>query len=114
MSVGERAGDTRQESFAGRHLGEVDELVGPVVLLDMAGPAHDRPYELDEVASAELAEQVLRRPFSPPLSPERSGGRYFYLFNIEHIFGVRRLYGGSDKEAIGEIARLLRDGMRPR
>ncbi|MCO5165584.1 MAG: TetR/AcrR family transcriptional regulator [Planctomycetes bacterium] len=39
---------------------------------------------------------------------------YFYLFNIEHIFGVRRLYGGSDKEAIGQIARLLRDGMRPR
>lgn len=39
---------------------------------------------------------------------------YFYLFNIEHIFGVRRLYGGSDKDAIGEIARLLRDGMRPR
>ena len=43
----------------------------------------NRAYELDEVASAELAEQVLRRPFSPPLSPERSGGRYFYLFNIE-------------------------------
>lgn len=39
---------------------------------------------------------------------------YFYLFNIEHIFGVRRLYGGSDREAIGQIARLLRDGMRPR
>jgi AcrR family transcriptional regulator len=39
---------------------------------------------------------------------------YFYLFNIEHIFGVRRLYGTSDKDAIGEIARLLRDGMRPR
>lgn len=39
---------------------------------------------------------------------------YFYLFNIEHIFGVRRLYGVSDREAIGQIARLLRDGMRPR
>jgi AcrR family transcriptional regulator len=39
---------------------------------------------------------------------------YFYLFNIEHIFGVRGLYGCSDKEAIDGIARLLRDGMRPR
>jgi AcrR family transcriptional regulator len=39
---------------------------------------------------------------------------YFYLFNIEHIFGVRRLYGVSDKDAIEGIARLLRDGMRPR
>lgn len=39
---------------------------------------------------------------------------YFYLFNIEHIFGVKRLYGSSDKDAISTIATLLRDGMRPR
>lgn len=39
---------------------------------------------------------------------------YFYLFNIEHIFGVKRLYGVSDGDAIEGIARLLRDGMRPR
>lgn len=39
---------------------------------------------------------------------------YFYLFNIEHVFGVKRLYGTSDKEAIGTIATLLRDGLRPR
>jgi hypothetical protein len=44
----------------------------------------NRAYELgDEVASADAAEQLLRKPFSPPLSPERSGGRYFYLFNAE-------------------------------
>ncbi len=39
---------------------------------------------------------------------------YFYLFNIEHIFGVKRLYGTSDSEAIGEIANLLRRGLEPR
>lgn len=39
---------------------------------------------------------------------------YFYLFNIEHLFGVRRLYGGSDKQAISMISRLMRDGMLPR
>jgi hypothetical protein len=44
----------------------------------------NRAYDLgDEVASADAAEQLLRKPFSPPLSPERSGGRYFYLFNVE-------------------------------
>ena len=39
---------------------------------------------------------------------------YFYLFNIEQIFGVRRLYGTSAKQAIGGIAKLLREGMLPR
>ena len=39
---------------------------------------------------------------------------YFYLFNIEQIFGVKRLYGGSDKQAIATIADLLRNGMAPR
>lgn len=39
---------------------------------------------------------------------------YFYLFNIEQIFGVKKLYGTSGREAIGTIATLLRDGMRPR
>lgn len=39
---------------------------------------------------------------------------YFYLFNIEHIFGVKRLYGGSDQDAIESISKILRDGMRPR
>lgn len=39
---------------------------------------------------------------------------YFYLFNIEHIFGVKRLYGGSDQDAIEAISKILRDGMRPR
>jgi AcrR family transcriptional regulator len=39
---------------------------------------------------------------------------YFYLFNIEHLFGVRRLYGTSDKQAIASISQLLREGMLPR
>lgn len=39
---------------------------------------------------------------------------YFYLFNIEQIFGVKRLYGTSDKQAIATIADLLRNGMAPR
>ncbi|MGE0712703.1 MAG: TetR/AcrR family transcriptional regulator [Planctomycetota bacterium] len=39
---------------------------------------------------------------------------YFYLFNIEHIFGVRRLYGVSDSEAIGTIAEIFRRGLQPR
>lgn len=39
---------------------------------------------------------------------------FFYLFNIEHIFGVKRLFGTSDKDAIGTISTLLRDGMLPR
>lgn len=39
---------------------------------------------------------------------------YFYLFNIEHIFGVKRLYGGSANAAIDTIADLLRNGMAPR
>jgi hypothetical protein len=39
--------------------------------------------DLGEVSSIQAAEQLLRQPFSPPLSPERSGGRYFYLFNAE-------------------------------
>ena len=38
---------------------------------------------LDEVTSVEAAELVLRKPFSPPLSPGRSGDKYFYLFNVE-------------------------------
>jgi hypothetical protein len=38
---------------------------------------------LDEVTSIDAAEQVLRRPFSPPLSPDRRGSTYFYLFNAE-------------------------------
>lgn len=39
---------------------------------------------------------------------------FFYLFNMERVFGVKRLYGTSDRAAIGTIAQLLRDGMRPR
>ena len=35
---------------------------------------------------------------------------FFYLFNIEHIFGVKRLYGTSDKQAIASISNLLRKG----
>jgi hypothetical protein len=42
-----------------------------------------RTSELGEVSSIEAAEQLLRQPFSPPLSPERHGGRYFYVFNAE-------------------------------
>jgi hypothetical protein len=38
---------------------------------------------LDEVTTIEAAEQVLRRPYSPPLSPSRNGSTYFYLFNAE-------------------------------
>ncbi len=39
---------------------------------------------------------------------------FFYLFNMEHVFGVKRLFGRSDREAIATISRILRDGMRPR
>jgi hypothetical protein len=39
--------------------------------------------DLGEVSSIQAAEQLLRQPFSPPLSPQRSGARYFYLFNAE-------------------------------
>ena len=39
---------------------------------------------------------------------------YFYLFNMEYVFGVKDFYGTSHREAIGTIARLLREGMRPR
>jgi hypothetical protein len=38
---------------------------------------------LAEVTTIEAAEQALRAPFSPPLSPGRQGGRYFYLLNAE-------------------------------
>src|SRR4051812_10683132 len=43
----------------------------------------NRPDDLGEASSIEAAEQILRKPFSPPLSPERAGGRYFFLFNAE-------------------------------
>ena len=39
---------------------------------------------------------------------------FFYLFNIEQIFGVKRLYGTSDRQAIATISTLLREGMAPR
>ncbi len=39
--------------------------------------------DLGEVSSIEAAEQLLRQPFSPPLSPQRRGARYFYLFSAE-------------------------------
>ena len=39
---------------------------------------------------------------------------FFYLFNIERVFGVKRLYGTSDREAITTISRLLREGLLPR
>ncbi|MCA8924398.1 MAG: TetR/AcrR family transcriptional regulator [Planctomycetes bacterium] len=39
---------------------------------------------------------------------------YFYLFNIEYVFGVKRPFGTSDKDMIGSIATVLREGMRPR
>lgn len=44
---------------------------------------NNRPDDLGEVNSIEAAEQILRKPFSPPLSPERTGSKYFYLFNAE-------------------------------
>jgi len=43
----------------------------------------NRPDEQVEVNSVEAAEQILSKPFSPPLSPERTGATYFYLFNAE-------------------------------
>lgn len=39
---------------------------------------------------------------------------FFYLFNVEHIFGVGKLYGVPDREAIRTIATVFREGMRPR
>jgi len=44
---------------------------------------NNRPEDLGEVNSIDAAEQILRKPFSPPLSPERTGAKYFYLFNAE-------------------------------
>jgi len=44
---------------------------------------NNRPDDLGEVSSVDAAEQILRKPFSPPLSPERTGARYFYLFSAE-------------------------------
>jgi hypothetical protein len=38
---------------------------------------------LGEVETVEGAEQLLSKPYSPPLSPERRGGRYFYRFNAQ-------------------------------
>jgi hypothetical protein len=38
---------------------------------------------LADVSSIDAAEQALRAPFSPPLSPSRAGDRYFYLLNAE-------------------------------
>lgn len=38
---------------------------------------------LGEASSVEAAEQILRRPFSPPLSPRRRGSQYFYEFKVE-------------------------------
>jgi hypothetical protein len=43
----------------------------------------NRPDDLGEATSIEGAEQILSRPFSPPLSPDRTGGRYFYLLTAE-------------------------------
>ncbi|MBL4848409.1 MAG: TetR/AcrR family transcriptional regulator [Planctomycetes bacterium] len=39
---------------------------------------------------------------------------YFYLFNIQQIFGVTKLYGVSDKQAIHDIAEIFRWGLEPR
>ncbi|HBP17260.1 MAG TPA: hypothetical protein DEA08_05605 [Planctomycetes bacterium] len=39
---------------------------------------------------------------------------YFYLWNIQSIFGVRRLYGGTDQQAIETIAEIFRRGLMPR
>lgn len=39
---------------------------------------------------------------------------YFYLFNIQQIFGVRKLYGVSDTQAIHDIAEIFRRGLEPR
>jgi hypothetical protein len=43
----------------------------------------DRVEDLGEASSIEAAEQALRRPFRPSLSPGRSGGRYFYVFAVD-------------------------------
>ena len=43
----------------------------------------NRVETLGEVASIEAAEQLLRRPFSVPLTPRSRGGRYFYVFTID-------------------------------
>lgn len=39
---------------------------------------------------------------------------YFYLFNIQQIFGVKKLYGVSDTQAIHDIAEIFRRGLEPR
>ena len=44
---------------------------------------NNRVDDLGETASIEAAEQNLRRPYSPPLSPQRRGETYFYSFEVE-------------------------------
>ncbi|MBI4577245.1 MAG: TetR/AcrR family transcriptional regulator [Planctomycetes bacterium] len=39
---------------------------------------------------------------------------FFYYFNMERVFGVRRLFGVGDAEAVALMARTFREGMRPR
>lgn len=43
----------------------------------------NRAEELGEATSIEAAEQLLRKPFSPPVSPRRRGDQYFYSFSAE-------------------------------
>jgi hypothetical protein len=43
----------------------------------------NRAEELGEVSSLEAADQLLQRPFTPPLSPQQRGDQYFYLFQAK-------------------------------
>jgi hypothetical protein len=43
----------------------------------------NRAVDLGEAATIQEAEEILRKPYSPPLSPDRSGSTYFYRFVAE-------------------------------
>lgn len=43
----------------------------------------NRVEDLGEAGSIEAAEQILRRPFNPPLPTRARGGRYFYMFGVD-------------------------------
>ncbi len=93
VDVVELGGEHIQRLFGGMRA-RYEELLGP------------RLRELQ--ANGELSE------VDPVAALMTATISFFYLFNMEKIFGVKRLYGSSDRQAISTISRLLREGMSPR
>jgi len=63
---------------------------------------------------AKLREEGLLGDVDPVTGLMTATISYFYLFNIQQIFGVTKLYGVSDKQAIHDIAEIFRRGLEPR